>query len=239
MFTRRGVTRFHSPLACLQREDAAVGGVVVHDEQAQVGELRLCVVEKRDAVLRSGLEGQRELKCRAVAGCTLRPHLAAHQFHEATADGQTQSSAAEMSRGGGVRLHEWTEQLGEAFWRNADAGVAHREMKLPRRRGILRIFRRGGDFDLRGDLAPVSELHSVADEVDENLAQACDIAEDIDRNAIFNLIDEINLFFASLRTKQIQGFLDTGAQINGLMFKLQHAGFNLREIKNVVDDSKQ
>ena len=144
-----------------------------------------------------------------------------------------------MSRCCGVRLHERTEQFRETLRRNADAGIAHGKVKLPRCGGILRVLRSGDDLDGCDDLAAIREFHRVADEIHHDLTKTCDIAEDIHGHAVFDLIDEINLLLARFRAEQIESFLDAVAEIHGLMFELQLAGFDLREVENVVDDREQ
>ncbi len=49
--------RNHAPFAGLQGEDAAVGGVVIHDQQAQIGELRLRALQRNGGGAAPGWKG--------------------------------------------------------------------------------------------------------------------------------------------------------------------------------------
>ena len=72
-----------------------------------------------------------EMEGGAFAGVALDPDLAAQQLGQAFADGQAQAGAAVVARGGGIHLLEGLEQPVLPVQRDADAGVAHREMKQP------------------------------------------------------------------------------------------------------------
>ena len=87
------------------------------------------------------LHGKGEMKCRPLLRHAFHPHLAAHHFNQALADGQAETRAAILARGRGVNLAERLEQAGQAVDGNADAGVAHGEVEVP---GIGRLagFRR-------------------------------------------------------------------------------------------------
>ncbi len=73
-------------------------------------------------------------------------------------------------------------------------------------------MRSGGDLDGGDDLAVIRELHRVADEIHYDLPQSCDVAEYIHGHAVFDLIDEIDLLLARLRTEQIECFLYASAE---------------------------
>src|SRR5262245_26366393 len=120
------------------------------------------------------------MECGALAGIALDPYFSAHQFGQTFADRQAEAGAPVMTRGGGINLLEGFEEAVLPIERNADAGVAHREMEEPLLRmtekvGIMFAPRLhaagaaagGGHFD--DDFALVGELDRVANEVDQNL----------------------------------------------------------------------
>ena len=119
----------HAPLAGLQGEDAAVGGVIVHDEEAQVGELRLGSLGGiRLGGVGGGLEWQVEMESGTLVRDALDPHVAAHEFDEALADGEAETGTAVLPSGRGVGLAEGLEEAIQAGGRDADASVAHGEL---------------------------------------------------------------------------------------------------------------
>ena len=63
--------------------------------------------------------------CRA--GLALEPDPPVHHLDELRRDGQAEAGAAVAARRRGVGLHERAEDLRCLSWRDADAGVAHRE----------------------------------------------------------------------------------------------------------------
>ncbi len=75
--------------------------------------------------LRRGLHRQREMKRGTFLRDAFHPHLAAHQFDQAFADGQAKAGAAVLPCGRSIRLAERFEQPRQTVDRNSNAGVAH------------------------------------------------------------------------------------------------------------------
>ena len=234
-----GVARDHAPFAGLQGEDSAVGRVVVHDQQAQIGQLRLRPLERGRRRVGHGLQGEREMERGSFLRHTLDPHLAAHQLDQPFADGQTKAGAAVVARRRSVRLAEGLEQAGQPVHGDPNAGVAHQEMKLPGFRLLAGSFRRGKDFHLDDDFTRGGELDSVADQVDEHLPQPGHIAAHLRRNAIVHLVGEVQLLLRRLRRQQVKRVFNARAQVKRLVLQFELAGLDLREVEDVVDDGEQ
>ena len=116
----------------LHGQNAAVGRVVVHDQQAQIGQLRLAVLPARTAALSgAACSGRVKWKVEPFCGHAFDPHFAAHQFDQPLADGEAEAGAAVMARGRSIGLAEGFEQARQPVDGNADAGVANGEMQLP------------------------------------------------------------------------------------------------------------
>ena len=113
-------------VAACRVQDRAVGGVVVHDEQAQPVELH---VAGRFGTAARGRARERDGRTRtaAAARAGLDADLAAHQLDELLRDREAETGAAVVARGRGVRLREGLEQAVEAALTDSDAGVAHLE----------------------------------------------------------------------------------------------------------------
>ena len=139
--------REHAPTLGLEREDAPVGGVVVHDQDAAAAQLRLLADEVRaDLQFEGGLREDGEMENgtgsalgfladeRARHGRRFDPHRAPHHLGQPPADGQAQAGAAVLACGGGIHLAEGLEQAADAVCRDADAGVADRKVDRDGRR---------------------------------------------------------------------------------------------------------
>ncbi|MNZ51309.1 hypothetical protein D3C78_691190 [compost metagenome] len=96
--------------------------------------------------------------------------LAAHAFSKGASDGQPQASTAIAPGNRAVGLLEGDEHHFQAFAVDADACVAH-AAREPQRLTIERLPTR---FDLH--LAAFSELQGIADQVEEDLADARRVA---------------------------------------------------------------
>ena len=92
-------------------------------------------------------------------------------MYQALADGQAQAGAAELARGGDVRLAEGLEKARKHLGRDADAGVAHLEAQR-HALACARLFGHGN-----GDLAVPSELDGVVAQVQQHLAQSRRVAD--------------------------------------------------------------
>ncbi len=150
-------------------QNFARGGVVVHDEHAQLREFF------RNNFSGAGggadAEPDGEIKRAADARLAFEPDAPAHQLDQPAADREAQAGAAVLARGGHVGLRERLEQFRRLLLRHADAGVAHGELELHFFAGALDLF------DVEPDFALLGELDGVVDEVRQNLAEPQRIAE--------------------------------------------------------------
>lgn len=98
---------------------------------------------------------------------------AVHGFDEAADDGETEAAAAEAAGGGGVGLDEGIKERGELIGGDAEAGIFDVETESS-----------GGEVggDAETNFARVGKLDGVSDEVQENLAEALGVAEDVSRD---------------------------------------------------------
>ena len=150
-------------------QDLARGGVVVHDQHAELGELLGNDLAR--ARRRADAEPDGEVERAADARFALEPDAPAHQLDQPAADREAEARAAVLARGGHVGLRERLEQLRRLLRRHADAGVAHGELELHLLAGAFELF------DVEPDLAVLGELDRVVDEVGQNLAEAQRVAE--------------------------------------------------------------
>ena len=120
-------------------------------------------------------KGVSNQKVEPTSGTLSTPIAAAHEFDEALADGQAQAGAAEAAGDGGVGLGEGREEAGQLFWRDADAGVLDLEAQAQGGGGLL------DELHAQDDLSLVGEFDGVADQVDEHLFEAQEIADQMPR----------------------------------------------------------
>ena len=103
---------------------------------------------------------------------------------------------------------------------------------------MLRGPRAGGsDFD--DHLALVGELDGVADEVDQDLPQPGDVADQDLGDGVIHDVGQVELLLRRLGRQQVQRFLDAGVEFEGMMLQFELAGLDLGEVENVVDDGQQ
>src|SRR5229473_1273251 len=102
----------------------------------------------------------------SAADFAFHPDLAAHEFDQADADGQSQPSAPVFPSGGTIGLRKWLENEPELFRRNAAARIGHAKMQ------------HDPFLDLRFQLHPhtyetsAGELDGVTEEIEQDLADA-------------------------------------------------------------------
>ena len=168
----------------------------------------------------------------------LDPHRAAHQLREPLADRQAQARAAILPGRRAVHLAERLEQPVLLGRRNADAAVAHRHMQH-QARTLGGGFRRLGQRDVHRDFAALRELHRVAGEVHHDLPQARHVANDGVGHVLLDEVAEVQAFRPGLGAEQFERLLDAGAQLEGMILQRHAAGFDLREVQDVIDDRQQ
>ncbi len=230
----------HAPRLRLQGQDAAVGGVVVDDQQLLAQQLRGAGCLEGAGRFGSRLGPDGDVKGRSLARhpVALDPHGAAHHLAEPAADGQSQAGAAVAARGRGVDLAERAEQPIHAIGRDADPGIT--DLEVQRVNGVL-VGRRGVLVDRHRHhyLALFSELDGVAEQVGEDLAQAGHVSDDRLRRSRSDQVGQIQPLFARLRRQQVEGALDALAQVERLVLEIEPVGLDLGEIQDVVDDRQQ
>src|SRR6202044_382711 len=95
------------------------------------------------------------------------------------------------------------------------------------------------DFDLERHLALRGELDGVAGEVHENLADSSRIALHEIREFRVDLGGELQSLRMRLNREKPGDVFESIAQVHIERFELELAGFDFREVENVVDDGQQ
>ncbi len=154
--------------------------------------------------------------------------MPAHQLQQLFADRQAQACSAIAPRHRGAALDEGIEQGGLDL--RADAGTGVRDGEA---HGLV------GAFDLDPQMSGVGELDRVAHQVQQHLAQAGRVALDAGRHVGQDVDDHLEILFAGTRRHHLRHVLDHVGQYEIQRFELHLAGFDLREIQQVVDHRQQ
>ena len=206
-------------------------GVARHEEHAQVLQSHGRFGRRRRR--RRGLYRDGEPESRAAAGFALETDLTAHHLHELLADGEAEAGAAEAARGGAVGLGERLENLFLLLGCDTDAGVAHFATQFED------AFAVGLDAHAQLHAAGFGELHGVADEVEQHLPQTSRIAAQRGGEVRGDEAGQFDLFGMRGGGEQLHGIFDDLADAEVDLLERQPAGFNLGEVKDVVEQLEQ
>jgi hypothetical protein len=102
----------------------------------------------------------------------------------------------------------------------------------------LRLFLAEPEPDGYSDLAGSRELDRVAHQIDQDLPQTGDVADDPARNHRIDVHDELQALFSGTPAQQVHSVFHARHQIDGLMLQLEFARFDFREIEDVIDDGQ-
>jgi hypothetical protein len=124
---------------------------------------------------------------------------------------------------------DWNRRF-HVVLRNADAGIADGELQFVPGFAL---------FHRQHDLALLGEFDRVAEQVDQDLAQAGHIAFDAGRHVVVHDVGDVESFFDGAPGRQVQRGFDAFAQVEGLEFHVHPARLDLAEVEDVVDDGEQ
>ena len=169
-------------------------------------------------------DGDAERGALTWTACNL--DAAAHPVDDPPRDGETEPGAGKSAIGAAIGLLEFVEDARLLAFRNADAGVAHRQHGLARARAGL-------DHDT--DAAGFRELDGVAGEIEQHLPQPRGIADDALRQAFVDVGGDLQALRLRARTEQLDHVLDQRAERERLGLELDAAGLDLGKVENLFD----
>src|SRR6266568_199560 len=152
---------------------------------------------------------QRDREPEAAPGSDLArdADLTTQPIDQALADRESQTGTAIAPGHRTVRLPERLEQVLHGFSRNANPGVFH----LAQQDEIALRFR--GDAHARADLARVSKLDGIGDEVRQHLAEPARIPPQQARDGSIYDSDELDTFAARRCDQKIDDMVHNAANI--------------------------
>ena len=169
----------------------------------------------------------------ALAQLALDGDFPAHHLNELGRNGQPQSRACAPAGGRVIDLLERLKDQGLLLLGDADAGVRDRKRKL-------RLF--GGprdNHDVHRNPALFCEFHGIADQVGQNLAESAGIAHQRIRDIRMDPQYKVEPFLTGPVSERIERVLQAVAEAERNAGQFQLAGFDLRDIENVVDDGQK
>ena len=156
-----------------------------------------------------------------------------HGASQVTANGQTQTGTAKAAASAAVGLTEGRKDLLLLLGWNANAGIGDGNVQL-----LLALVVQLA-IDPNADASLLGELHGVADQVGDDLANAFGIAKPEHWQFTAVQIHQIQPFAAGRLPKQRMQLGQQGVEVELNLFQLQLAGFNLRQVENVVQNIQQ
>src|SRR5437764_11158260 len=123
-------------------------------------------------------------------------------------------------------------------------------MKLGGGRRVRVLDERGGARIGRGlrwpaksyinrHIAARSELDGITQEINQDLAEPGDVADDRWRHFVVHQVGQVDLFFSGPSSQQVERIFDASANVEGLLFQFEFARFDFGKIEDVVDDGQQ
>jgi hypothetical protein len=174
-----------------------------------------------------------EVERAAAADLALDPDRPAHQRHELRGDGEPEAGAAELPRARPVGLDERLEDGFPPLGRNADAGVAHD----PVERHLARLL----PFlvEVEHDVAAGGELHRVAHQVEQELAEPPVVPHHGVGNVRRHPVRDLETLAVGGDAHAADRLGHDVAQQEGTVLEVEAAGLDLREVQDAVDHREQ
>ena len=150
-------------------------------------------------------------------------------------NGQAEARAAAF-RGRARDLDERVEDARLIVGRDADAGVAHREVQLHLARlGLVAVE----CAHLDGHRAALRELQRVGDQIEEHLAQAYRVADEQLRHGVVDARVQDQVARFGTGAHQCDELIHLGADIELHRVHVEPARLDFREVEHVVDHLQQ
>ena len=214
-------------------EDLPVGRVVLGDQHAQGRELDRLDRRRRIGIGR--VRGRRgrdpEAEGAAEAGDALDRDLAAHQLDELAGDREAEPGAAALARHRRLDLGEALEQEALRLLRDADAGIADRDLEPAA--GARQVAER--DVDGAG----LGELDRVADQVHQHLPQPRRVAEQGPRHLRADGRRHVDVAVGGAGRHQCDDVAGEGVHVGGRGRERDPVRLELGQVEDVVDDGEQ
>jgi len=156
-----------------------------------------------------------------------------HQFHQLFADREAEAGSAVLSSRRTVLLGERLKDRCTALRSDADARIDDIEPEVDTQQLAASLPQH------QSNLAFLGELDGIANEIDDDLAQALAVPQHARVKIGRNIADQLQTFAVRTLGEGIDRILDDFAHAERFRVQLQLTRFDLREIQDVVDDVEQ
>jgi hypothetical protein len=167
---------------------------------------------------------------RALAQLARHSHVAAHHARELAGDGKAEPRPAVAPRGQGIGLGEILEQFRLLFGGEADAAIGDGKLDPI---ASIRHFAHP-----QRDIALFRELAGIAQQIEQDLLEPHGVRGER-TEVLLGLDDEAVLVLLGELSRGADDLIDKARQINRLGIELELAGFDLREIEDLVDEAQE
>ena len=157
-----------------------------------------------------------------------------HKLDKLPGNGQSQSRAAKLSRCDGVGLGKPIEGLGLRFGVHTDARVRDRDAKPLALAGLAAY-----QIELNLHMAGRRKFDGVADQVGNALPQTLFVADNGRVPLVQREGEQAYSRGACVDALQLRDLLNEPVDVEFLALQLNPAGFQAREVENVIDDRQQ
>ena len=218
-------------------KDLAIGGVVVHHQNPQPGQIA-ARRERFVGLLGKHLDGDLEPESRSLPLRALEADLALHQIHQLTADREPEPGPAEAACQRAIGLGERIEDLFLVARRNADAGVRHGEQEHA---ALAPVFAARILLPVHAEqhLALLGELDRVADQVHQDLSEPDHVGPDRSGYVVVDEARQLETLALCLLGEEVGDVLDRFAQVERARLELELARLRPREVEDVADQAQQ
>jgi hypothetical protein len=118
---------------------------------------------------------------------------------------------------------------------DTDARVSDGEMDLVAAGAFARSVADPPRIDPQHDFPVLGELHGVVQEVQEDLSQPGEVADDGRGRLWVDDVCEVERLVRRGVRHELEGGLDAFSQAEGLMLQVEPPGLDLREVEDLVD----
>ena len=225
--------RLHVPVGEDVVQDATIGAVVIDHQHAHAAQPRRLRRRDRHGGRLPDLEAGGKMKLTALADLALEPDATAHQLDQLCRDRQPQAGAAVAPRRRAVGLRKCLEDRNVFVRRDAEARVGHAKVQ---HEAVRRVRDR---LDAHHDFAALGELHRIADQVDDDLAETQGVADQRAGQLGWNLAAQLEPLGMGADGEWPQRVDETVAQIEVGRRELELACLDLGEVEDVIDHAEQ
>ena len=240
-FPAPGCDANHESLALqIARHHLAYGLVVIDNQDERAFDrlhrpaLRTHPAQERRRLDRLDAGGQADRECRALAQLALYGNLTAHHLAETAADRKSEPGATILARGRRIGLHEFLEQPAHLFARRRLRAALGPE--LPPRRIAAALAHEPRHVD--GHNAMLGELVGVAHQIEQRLADSRLVGVHL-ADILRTVEDDLVAVLGRRGGDGGDHIVDQRRDGEGLDVHVHPAGFDLRQVQDVVDELQQ